>query len=212
MQNIDHDLNILFTPQNCSLPAELGSLGFAFQNLVETALSVFPGKIWEHIAFDPVAMASFLVRFQRDAFGVHFFHQKIDRMVAERTGMLGADKEIKDALQMVSVRINSPSPRKTRIAAAFSLWMSACRPFYLKTAVIKGIDFKILQTLSGRVNFWIASAFLSKFGTISLGDGEDKKERIDRIFYDLTFRETNLSSLELLYCSILRASSGDTIP
>lgn len=118
MREIDHDLDKLFTPQNCALPFELGALGFAFQNLAEKAFSAISPNLGKYAAFDPVALASFLVRFQRDAFGVHFFHNKIDKMVAERSGMAGADKEIKDALQLVSVRINSPSPRKTSAVSA----------------------------------------------------------------------------------------------
>ena len=61
-----------------------------------------------------------------------------------------------------------------------------------------------LNTFCAAVNFWIACCYLSMFGTVHLPDDEDAPVRLSRIRYDLTYRDLNLSSLEMLYASIFK--------
>jgi hypothetical protein len=61
-----------------------------------------------------------------------------------------------------------------------------------------------VQQFCGMLNFWIASTYLSLFGTITVHEDHDAAVRLERIRYDLTYRGLNLSSLEMLYCGIFR--------
>lgn len=57
--------------------------------------------------------------------------------------------------------------------------------------------------LDAATNFYLATSFLKFYGNIRVGqEGNDRKTRFYRILYDFTCRDINLSSLEMLYCSI----------
>jgi hypothetical protein len=112
-------------------------------------------------------------------------------------------KEILARLRGLSVRINSKSPKKPRIVAAFALWASTLRPLCLSD--LPQSDDERVWRLEATINFWITTRYLQRFGRVQIGipgDTDDFDERIRRIWYDFTFRDLNLSSLELLYSSI----------
>src|SRR4051794_21251151 len=120
----DDDLNTFFTPKKLSHHFQFGQLSSAYQNLLEACLFRMPGQLTIFTQIDPARMMAFLTRFQRDAFGVHFFEKTLEDLSDRNLVTAEGAAEIKNALSGVSVRIHSPNPRKTRIAAAFSLWMS----------------------------------------------------------------------------------------
>jgi hypothetical protein len=136
-------------------------------------------------------------RFHRDAFGVYNFAKLIESRFPNR----GDQTAIFDQIERLSIRINTGNPRKTRIAAAFSLWMATFRPVFF--IGLPSNPIKNLWRLEADLNFFIATSFLGLYGSIEIGtEGEDRNIRLERIRYDFTFRDLNLSSLEMLYCSV----------
>src|SRR5215204_2686577 len=127
--NIDGDLNAVFEPQVLTTPGVLGRMTAAFEQLARHAAGEINTGLPSKLQFDPVAMTSLMARFQRDAFGVYYYHRLIDDLVMSRKDMDGVAEILKGGLDNLSIRINAPNPFKTRVAAAFSLWVSACRPF-----------------------------------------------------------------------------------
>lgn len=192
---VSTDLSIEENEENCA--TALQTLGHMYVR------GAFPAAA-DSIDFDPLAITTLLARFQRDAFGMMRYEELLGRYCREGQISNRAHAVLVDELCSIGIRINSRNPRKTRIAAAFSLWFSVMRPLRLTVAEVPGLKERQLMTLGGSCNFWIASQYLHKFGTLELGEGEDKLERIDRIRYDLTVRDLNLSSLEMLYCSTFR--------
>jgi hypothetical protein len=146
-------------------------------------------------------------RFHRDAFGTYRFFDKVQEICPDPK----QHEAIFNETELLSIRINSEKPRLTRIAAAFSLWMSTFRPIYL--AGLPSSPMPDLCWLEADVNFYIATSYLGLYGAIEIGmEGEDRRIRLERIAYDFTFRDLNLSSLELLYCSIFRPKQTATLP
>jgi len=119
-------LDLLFSPESFENQHALADLGNAFQNLVARHIdNLFRGTAQEDlilcVRFDSSNLSSFLIRFQRDAFGVNLFHIEINSMVEKVELSRESANKIFDALKSLSIRINTPIPRKTRVAAAFSL-------------------------------------------------------------------------------------------
>ena len=111
-------------------------------------------------------------------------------------------ESIKTEILNLGIRLGSNNPRKTRIAAVFSLWMSVFRPVSIEWE--KSKDDKAAPKICAALNFWIAHSYLSKFGKIVIGP--ECREHVNRIVHDFTFREVNLSSLEVLYSGIFRGT------
>lgn len=176
----------------------------AFQFLTMEYIDVSAPLFKNRIKFDNIKVVMMLKRFYRDAWGVAHFSSNLDAL--EKAGKLVADTriEIEESLNSVSVRINSADPKKTRIAAAFSLWMATFRPHC----------FECLANALGKrdwhfeadINLWIATSFLRRYGVIRIGDpvrdAQDSDARLRRILYDFTYRDVNLSSLEFMYAFI----------
>lgn len=150
----------------------------------------------DDIVFDPHALRLMLGRFQRDAFGVMRLWHKLNTKIADET----LRKNLKEEIMDLGLRVGSEDPKKTRIAAVFSLWMCAFRPVHIRWDRSKH-DPRAAK-FSAALNFWIATSYLSKFGDVLVG--VEFREHINRILHDFTFREINLSSLEVLYCGIFR--------
>jgi hypothetical protein len=104
----------------------------------------------------------------------------------------------------LGLRITADEPRKTRIAAAFSLWMCVFRPVSIYPYHL--IASANLELFCANLNYWLASTFLLKFpgSRIDLGNPEEEKIRLSRIQHDFTFREVGMSTMETLYSSIFR--------
>ena len=197
------------------LPADLkdsdvgDEMAAALQTLIiQYTRLTFP-SVEKILHFDFLAMKLLFTRLQRDAYGLMQYAKLIDKLALDNRVDEPARQQLKRELCTVSVRINSKAPRKTRVAAAFSLWFSALKPVFLSEMKADGIPEHMLMTFAGSCNFWIACQFLGKIGKLELGEGDDRKERLDRIRYDFTVRDLNLSSLEMLYCSIYRPKAGE---
>ena len=183
-------------------PAELHACEHAFKNLTLHYIEMAWPEILKLVQFDDVKLEMMLRRFYRDAFGVWHFKNELKKLCPEEENR----KMIWKELRRLSIRINSTRPRLTRIVAAYSLWMATFRPIYLKEkpGPIKGVGH-----LDAAVNFYIATSYLSLYGDIRIGvAGHDRKTRLRRIYYDFTCRDLNLSSLEMLYCSIFEPDAS----
>ena len=199
-------INTLFDrDQDWHKPERLSQSAAAFQNLSMHFIEKNARWLFDYVFFDPVKMGLMLKRYCRDAFGVRNYAKILD--AAERSGGLKRATRLRldRALSGLSIRINSDEPKRTRIAAAFSLWMSTMRPIYIQELPAQ-LD-RRLWRLDATINFWITTSYLGKYGEIVIGTPEDLEDfdhRLRRIWYDLTFRDLNLSCLELLYASIFR--------
>lgn len=176
---------------------DLRGCEYAFKNLTLHCVEAAWPDILSLVQFDDIKLELMLRRFYRDAFGVVHFQKTIREICPEEE----MRQKILKEMDRLSIRINSPTPRKTRIAAAFSLWMATFRPIYLKEKPEKQVE--DLWSLDAFVNFYIATSYLGLYGNIKVGvSAADTIARYQRVYYDFTCRDINLSSLEMLYCSI----------
>jgi len=208
-------VNLLFDSNlNLNNSEELSEATVAYQNLAMHFIGLKANRLLGHVGFDPVRMALMIKRFHRDAFGVSHFSAFLRAKVAARELDADVKTEIEEQLKTLSIRINSPLPRKIRIAAAFALWATTLRPLYLLN--IEPGQERRLWRLDATITFWITTSYLEKYGTIQIGSPDnldDFDTRIARIWYDFTFRDLNLSSLELMYSSIFRPDTRPvTVP
>lgn len=166
------------------------------------------GESPDALHFDYVAMSEMLKRFVRDAWGVKHFDESVNR------SLKGIDPSfagkampiVRDELHNLGVRINSDNPRKTRVAAAFTLWMSTFRP----VSVDCNTGFKddqLLVQFCAAFTFHLSSCYLQAYGTVTYGsDAKDEETRIGHVVHDLLYRCLNLSPLEMLYGGMFRAA------
>lgn len=171
----------------------------AFRNLALHSVEVSFPECLPYVRFDTIKTVTMLNRLHRDSYQVGHF----SKWLTTTCGNPKLAASIMSKAGDLSVRINSDKPRKTRVAAAFSLWMSTFRPIFLMQ-VPKPTPEDIIY-LEATVNFNIAIRYLALFGAIQIGGTSDEADDIKaRIYYDLTFRGLNLSSLEMLYCGLFR--------
>lgn len=177
---------------------------WAFTNLANHFVEATKPQVRNLIRFDTIKTQMMIRRFHRDAYGLYNYTNAIKGLIPDQEKQRAVFAET----ERLSIRINTDKPRKTRIAAAFSLWMSTFKPMYfIGLPSSPDID---LWRLEAETNFFIATSFLSLYGFIEVGkEGEDRRVRLERITYDFTFRDLNLSSLEMLYCSIFRPHGGN---
>jgi hypothetical protein len=200
-------LDALFAPSESIRDIEsLKDEAAAFMILAEQCITLATKNgcyKFDDLRFDEYALRLMLLRFQRDAFGVSRLWSFLD--ASENSGDLKPDinLKIKELIQDSGLRINSPAPKKTRIAAAFSLWMCMLRPVYVDKAKTPINEHGLLHgQFCAFLNLWMTTQYLSKFGTVKIGNEETQAELIKRIYHDFTFRDVNLSSMEVFYCSI----------
>lgn len=171
----------------------------------------FSKALANSVVLDVIGFSSAWYRFQRDAFGMSRLHNILDASV-QNSEITGPCKErVVSAIRKVGLRIDSAKPFRTRIAAAFCLWMSNFRPIHLDLNKLsesiedtETLDSTELEQFNSFVLFWIVSNYLSCHGTISFGKGKDAEERQERIRYDLTVRDLNMSSIEFMLAGIFR--------
>lgn len=200
---LDDAYSTLFNPEWDPLSGDdLINRGVAFENIV-TSIAIRHRIDPADVHFDYLGLRAMLGRFGRDAFGVHRVKSTINAAVAAGKLDHAAGSEIWSAVANSGIRINSEKPRKTRIAAAFSLWMATFRPISLNMCVLEKQPKAPL--FPAIVNFTIANTYLSKFGSFILENTDQHDEIVDRIFHDLTYRAVSLSSLEMLYCGVFRS-------
>lgn len=202
----DAALSVLFSPEiDTNNSDDIANAAAAYQNLAMRFIEMREHALLDHVFFDPLRMALMLRRFHRDGFGVAHFHDFLENRVAQGLLSAGCKEEIKKGIRGLSIRINSELPRKIRIAAAFSLWALTLRPICIRKLGVVPSD--RLWRLDATINFWIATEYLKKFGSIQIGvlnNHKDFQIRLNRVWYDFTFRAINLSSLEMMYSSIFR--------
>ena len=126
---------------------DLTSCETAFKNLVFDHIEESWPEIRAVVRFDDVKLKMMLTRFYRDAFGVAHFLRTMQTLIPAEELRTQVLKEI----ERLSVRINSAKPRKTRVAAAFSLWMATFRPIYLAELPAKPVI--SLWCLDAAINF-----------------------------------------------------------
>ncbi len=158
----------------------------------------------KRIHFDYVALISMLKKFQRDAYEVGRFSAFVERLISEGKLRAEAKNEVMGAVHRMGLRINAERPRKTRVAACFSLWMCVYRPVSIVPAAEITGPASELELFCASLNYYLASTFLMKFGEVNLGTGDDARIRLSRIKHDFTVRRVCLSTLETLYASLFR--------
>ena len=211
-QQIDECLNILFSPVlGDKEDDQCADADTAFRNLVGAYFEAHYGarsgickKLLSSVYFDSVGVMAMLKRFQRDAFGLMKFSEITRKMVEIGDLSEAAQKIINQQASELGLRVTSNDPRKTRIASTFTFWMCVFRPVSIDVSRFPGLPASWLVTLCARINFWISSTYLLKFGDINLYDLQDFVKRYERIKHDFTYREVGFSTLETLYCSYWR--------
>jgi hypothetical protein len=210
---VDDWFNTLFSSAVAGKEAEYYSkAGTAFQNLVfyyldfhfRNAPKLFQ-QFLEAVRFDGIGLTAMLKRFQRDAFGVSRFDALTDIMVKQEKLTKETKAEIFEQVKELGLRITAESPRKTRVPAAFSLWMCTFRPIYFDLSKLPGHDHARLETFCSMVNYWLTTTYLTKFGYIDLGGSSKEQDtRLNRVRHDFTCREVSFSTLETFYSAIFR--------
>src|SRR5688572_6080470 len=205
-QALNESLAFLFSTENdVNLTAPMEELSIAFLNLVGIFLSQRSCKaLLPHVRLDPAGFEQMMRRFHRDAFGIYKFGAYVDGLIGKGKLDAGERVEMMRRVCNLGVRIHSEAPRKTRIAAAFSLWMCTFRPIFFQDTTKLGFSNDTLASLPGSINYWIATRYLKLFGKVEL-PSNDAGVLLERIKHDFAFRAVNLSSLEMLYASIFRA-------
>ena len=200
----DGYLNCLFDELGDTFDlANLAARCEAFICLADQFLSLKSPRKYDFgqdIRFEPHGLRLMLGRFQRDAFGVSRLWHSLDTRVKAREIPEAWSDELKSQIMDLGLRVGSDKPRKTRVAAVFSLWVCAFRPVFIEWE--KSKDDPAASKFCAALNFWIAESYLSKFGTVLVGS--EFREHVNRILHDFTYREVSLSSLEVLYCGIFR--------
>jgi hypothetical protein len=146
-----------------------------------------------------------LKRYQRDVHGVRKFKETTDSLV--KGGKLSKDVQALLIAEIgnLGLRITTESPRKTREAAAFTMWMCVYRPVTFDVAALPKLPIEFMEEFCATLNFFIASSYLSKFGEIVIGETDREiKIRTERIRRDFTCRKVCQSTLEVFYGAILR--------
>jgi hypothetical protein len=153
------------------------------------------------LSFDQPALQEVIFRFWRDVYGYSRFTNGLVKAEPD-PGKRAAIQKLVDHLP---VHIWSDFPRKTRIAAGFTYWMSVLRPFRFKEeAAVKWED-DVVAHFNAHFTAWAALLFLRRFGSYDFGvDADDRKVRKDNYLRALKVRELSLVTLEFLYGSIFR--------
>jgi len=202
-EDVNGNLRTLFSEELLiSNSSDQYKLFVAFINLTGIFTISFYPTLQNEIRFDYVGLQCLFARFQRDAFGVGRFKKAMDGLVAEQKMTEEGRQRVLQEVDQLSIRINTKEPRKTKIAAAFSLWMCAMRPAHPRTLSCPLVKREDLDLYCASLNFWIASAYLTLYGDVNVHRLPDWRIRLARIRYDFTYRNVNLSSLEMLYSSI----------
>lgn len=137
----------------------LANAANSFTNLAVDVLAKLTPGLLKFVSIDHHRTQLMIKRFYRDVWGVHYCYAKLEELSKNGSITDEAKQSIFSLLPAVGIRINSEHPKKTRIAAAFSLWMSTMKPlaFSNKTPA----NFKsMLSELEARVNFAIVWRFL----------------------------------------------------
>jgi hypothetical protein len=212
----DEWLNAIFCPITSDGKAEkqYDDAITAFENLVgyyiEELLKATPKSklldpILKCVRFDNVGLVAMLKHFQRDAFGVQKFVEHTEVLVKSGKLDVKIQDDIVKRVHALGLRVTAEEPRKTRIAATFSLWLCVYRPVSFDIAQLpSGIQPESLEQFCACLNYWIASNYLEKFGKVILWELEDADVRLDRIKHDFSCREVSFSTLETLYSSLFR--------
>jgi hypothetical protein len=184
---------------------------FAFEEL--TGLFIYQGLASENVGLlqrfserthiDYIGLTSMLKKFQRDTYGVRRLRRFLGGLVKHGRLAKDAEDEVMKAVGDLGLRISAEDPRKTRVAAAFSLWMCVYRPVTIDGAGLS-VPSTDLELFCASLNYWLASTFLMKFGEVELGSGDEGRIRMNRIKHDFTVRRVCLSTLETLYSAIFR--------
>ena len=203
-QIIDASIEAIFEPFDCAnSPNDCDIAVTGLINLCGVYFSRTAPTILEQggVRVDYFNASEAIMRFQRDVYGVQRFHKHVNGMSINEPDR----KALLAQFGKVGIRINSELPFKTRIAAAFALWMTTFRPISVDPAKTpQPYTRNDLIQLNGAITHWISTVYLRNFGKVDHGSDPDAGSRLDRIRYDFTYRCLTLSPLEMLYCSLFR--------
>lgn len=159
------------------------------------------------LRFNELCIMETLKRFVRDAWGLRMFGLRVEGLFTKMEIPKAALDVVKaEASKNLGIRINTDTPRKTRVAAVFSLWMSTLRPIYIEGAQSTQADLGATVRFCAAFTFAACCAYLEQYGSIVLGTTKnDIDTRTSHIVRDFHCRHLALSPLELLFCSIFRA-------
>jgi|ERR1035441_2500506 hypothetical protein len=213
--DLNHWFDALFSPVSPGKEKEQHVEAItAFENLtgyyIDTLVSRLPkyrDALLKNVRIDYVSLTAMLKRFQRDVFGLKHFCEQTQGLVDKKLMDEKLQEDIIGYVGDLGLRIAAEEPRKTRIAAAFSLWMCVFRPVSFDSQELAKNGFnnpESYELFCAALNYWLASTFLKKFGDVFLGELPDSDIRLERIRHDFTYRQVCLSTLETLYGSIFR--------
>lgn len=180
-----------------------------FLNLAGICMAQERPALIREFDVDYTAAQAMFARFQRDAFGVKYCHEYLETLVHDGEIDEVLEGRLHSQLEALGIRINTESPRRTKIAAVFSLWMSVFRPIRLKGLAYEGLTREDQVCFCATINFWMACMYLSLVGQVIIKTDDDGQTRSARIRHDLTYRALNLSSLEMLYMSVYKPREGE---
>lgn len=208
---VSQSLDAIFEPfGDCDDPVECHNAIIGLTNLVGVYFEKHAKPLLKNKAIqcDSMGASEAIKRFQRDVFGVYRFQKLMQELefstrekdiVLHEAGKLG-------------IRINSGTPLKTRIAASFSLWMTTFRPISINPQIaVQFYKLEQLRFCNAVVTHYISCAFLRQYGKVDHGIDEDADKRLERLRYDFTYRDLNLSALEMLYCSLYRPRESKAV-
>jgi hypothetical protein len=159
------------------------------------------------LKYDHFAMGQCLSRFVRDAYGVKRFNDRVTTELTRRGVDLSLLAFLGSEVAALGLRINSSDPRKTRIAAAFTLWMAVFRPVSVSSVPPTFKDDVLMHTFCFEFTFSLARQYLCIYGETEnhLGvDEKDREVRIANVVRALECRQLDLSTLETLFSGIFR--------
>lgn len=201
-------VDVLF--ENPGSTGNIDQKGMAFQNLARF-FAMEQGEPVTALRFDWLGVLSLFNRFNRDAYGYANYCALIDSLtgnVGEKDISVNANIYLKEKLAQTPMRICSEHPRRTRIAAAFSLWMATFRPVFYDAYSVKKKTLRH-NYFSAELNLWLACMFLTRTGgRVDFGEGTDAEIRKEHVLYDFMYRDISLSSLEMLYAGIFRPAAA----
>ncbi|NQT91690.1 MAG: hypothetical protein HQ559_02935 [Lentisphaerae bacterium] len=208
IDDLSMELGWIFGPEGVCKDSMIHNTAMPhFEGLARLFCEEVGGENHLNLFIDHVALFRMFRRFARDAYGLRYFYEEIDRLSISPDDRARV-KQL--ARQKLGIRINSEKPRRTRVAAAFSLWLATMRPISFKTDGVEGTDNgDFVQEFCPLFNLWLVQKYLERFGTVQFGRGRDGALRIKHILQDLAYRQLSLSTLELIYCSIFRPNQDD---
>lgn len=202
---IDYNISQLLDPQYLKTPQDIDSIaGSAFYELAQI-YAKDSGEDPACLRFNWTGINEMLARVARDSYGLQYTNEYLNNLAEKSKLDSWTGEEIRRNIETrIGIRVNSANPRKTRVAAVFSLWMAVYRPVFYDTVLKPPQNPLFMKNFTASLNFWIATTYLDRFGEVQIPatDDEHGQIRLKHVLRDLDCRNLSLSSLEMLYCAL----------